>query len=339
MFGVMLVAMVTMGLAVVIGQDFFSARLMERGTSAFLVADGAMEYAISRIKQDPKLLAAPPADIRGGQIGGGTYRITINHVGISMYRVESVGTVHEVQRTVISFLYVQDPYAGFRKAILSHHDLLMTGSGECYGGTHANQSTELGGSVDVSGDVDSVRTTTVTGGGVNILNGTARSGRSPLIFPTLDFAHYYNIARENNMVYTGNYGLNGNYAPPGGVLWIDGNLTVTGKTWFKGCIIVTGTFRQNGGFVHEPVGTMPAIASREGNIEFYGGTAGAPVKILGLVYAKSGLITLHGNSPIRGNVMGWGGVTCHGNWGVVDLVEQKPEIEEDVVVEVVSWES
>lgn len=339
MFGVLVMAMVTVGLAVVIGQDFFSARLMERGTNAFLIADGAMEYAISRVKLNPSLLQAPTSEMLTGTLGAGRYALSIRAVGNSMYRLETVGTVGEVRRSVISFLFVQDPYAGFRKAILSNHDMLLTGSGECKGGTHANQSTLLEGSCDIWGDVDSVLTTTTKGGGWEIFDGSPQSNRPPLIFPTLDFAFYYAIARANKMVYTGNYAIKGTFAPPGGVMWFDGNLDILGTTTFTGCLIATGTIRQSGGFSLTKYKDYPALASREGNIEFYGGTKNAPVKVNGLVYTKSGSVYLHGNTPILGSVMGWGGVTCHGNWGVIDLSIQNPEIEEDVVVEVVSWET
>jgi hypothetical protein len=339
MFGVMLVSMVAMGLAVVIGQDFFSARLMERGTNAFLIADGAMEYAVARVKQDTSMLHVPSGEMVNGTLGPGRYTLSIRAVGSSMFRLETVGTVGGVQRRVISFLYVEDPYEGFRKAMLTNHDMLITGGGNCTGGTHANQNTALSGSCQIWGDVDSSLTTSTSGSGWTIYDGAPRSNQPTLIFPTVDLAHYYAIAQANGQVITGSQNFKGTYSPPGGVLWVDGDVTIQGKTVINGCLIATGTIRQTSGLTVNKYGTHPGMVSREGDILFYGGTSANPVKINGLVYSKSGQVWMHGETPILGNVMGWAGVSCHGKWGPIGLQIQNPEIEEDAVVEVVSWET
>jgi hypothetical protein len=105
---------------------------------------------------------------------------------------------------------------------------------------------------------------------------------------------YYNAAVANGTMFYGDCSFR-DYAPPGGIAWVQGNVTLKGT--ITGCIIATGNITANGGFTQIKVYNYPALVSQNGNISGNNSTAH------GLIYAKSGTVDLGGNFTVTGSVI------------------------------------
>jgi cytoskeletal protein CcmA (bactofilin family) len=138
-------------------------------------------------------------------------------------------------------------------------------------------------------------------------------------FPTVengmvDWTPFYNIAVANNQVF-GSQTINGNanWAIPGGVRWINGDLRVNGggNLTYSGCVIATGSIRINGGMTHTRLANLPALVSRDSTITMNGAHS-----IGGLVYAK-GDITWNGSGTFTGSILCGGNMTFNGTYGIL----------------------
>jgi len=105
----------------------------------------------------------------------------------------------------------------------------------------------------------------------------------------------YLIAASNNGAYFNGDQAFHTYAPPGGIAWINGNVTLKGN--ITGCIIATGNIFANGGYTQIKVGNYPALISQNGTVGGNNSTAH------GLVYARMGSLDLGGNFTITGSAI------------------------------------
>ncbi len=329
---VFVVSMAVTGMAALMGHDTHQGRRLEKRTQAALIAEGAAEYAIARIAADFSRLYSPTGDMLAGQMGQGSYRNELVQTGEDIYCLAATGTVGEVSFTIKAHLQVCDPYLVFRKAIFSDNSIDGGGNGQIVNSTHSNRNTTYYGNCRVDGRVDSVGVSTVQGN--SQVTGEVASNMPALMFPTLDLGYYYNVAAANGQVYSGDKSLKGNYAPAGGVMWVDGDVSIKAKTTFAGCLIATGTITQTGTFTQTQVEDFPALVSRDGDIGLWGGTV-----LNGVVYTKSGFVNIHGGTHLHGSIVSWGGVNLNGNWGVIDHKEERPEVEETQRVSLLAWES
>ena len=127
--------------------------------------------------------------------------------------------------------------------------------------------------------------------------------------PDIDLTPYYNWANSKSEVYHG-YTSSSSYTPNGGVLWVDGDVHISGGpgTTINGSIIATGNITISGAVDVTPTDTSFALASRNGNI-----TITSSGRITGLVYAKSGGLQHTANGEIVGQVIVNGDIMKAGN--------------------------
>ncbi|MFO7820663.1 MAG: hypothetical protein R6V56_01180, partial [Lentisphaeria bacterium] len=217
--------------------------------------------------------------------------------------------------------------------------LIATGGGalgDLAHGTHSNSNSTLKGHVTVKGDADSVGATNVKGAAT--VDGTINSGASSITFPKIDFDYYYNVAASNGEIYTPSGGkmniTGGTYSPAGGVMWVVGEVKISGDTTINGALFATGDIHQAGQCTVNKVGDLPAFASRDGDIHL----TGSGGSIEGAVYAASGRIDVTGYHRIQGSLIAWGEVFTRGNWGILDFVRENPKLEGGNTVEILAWE-
>lgn len=133
--------------------------------------------------------------------------------------------------------------------------------------------------------------------------------------PSVDLTPYYNIAMANTQVVNGSVTVKKNEVwgnIPGGVVWINGNLTVNGggSVTCTGCVIVTGSILINGTFNGVPVNSMPTLVSRDSTVEINGSH-----NIQGLVYSN-GDMRFNGAGQIVGEIMAGGNLIFNGSSSV-----------------------
>lgn len=148
--------------------------------------------------------------------------------------------------------------------------------------------------------------------------GTEKEGAvSPVIIPNIDLTPYYNAALASSAVSNNNVTLSGTYSPPGGILWVNGDITFESGT-FTGCFIATGniyTGTGNGTYTFRPVNQYPTLVCRDGDMTWQGGN-GSLVDFQGLVYLKTGSLDKSGNGDVNGlgSIIAAGGISKNGGW-------------------------
>lgn len=332
----MLIGLAAGSMGMMLQQDVFTMRRVVNRMKAREIADGAAHQALGFIANDPSQITMPSAELTGGTMGEGTYNVTLQDVGGGVKAIIAQGSVDNVSQTVKVYLRYPDFAFALQRGIFANGDLIGHGNGTVKNGTHSNQNTDFHGNVEVQGNASSTGTTTLQGAAR--VTGTVTSGAPRVSFPELDFDHYYQIALQNGQVFYGSgknnvYMLTGNYSPPGGVMWVVGNVDTKGNTNINGAVFATGNIEDHGKTRQTKFGEHPALASHSGYISFHGNS-----RFEGLVYAKSGSVFLHGSTAIVGSICAFGDVDSKGNWGQLDYQEQNPQLENDLIVKVLAWE-
>jgi hypothetical protein len=336
LFLTMLIGMAAAGFYAVYGRQLFTGKIVEERIKAREVATGAAAQALAFASADLEALVAPPAIVTGGQLGEGSYAVEITPLGNDYFLIRATGTVKNMTETVK--LYIRSPYdpRAFRRALFANGDIEMSGGGsvQCNleNGSHSNSDTDISGKVKVAGDAVSVGMTTLRGNAK--VGGVILSGADRIRFPRLDFDHYYNIAKDNGQVYNGDLHMKGDYSPPGGVMWVVGDVQISSHTTIHGALFATGSVHQAGSCDIYQVATLPAIASRDGNIFL----SGQSKNMQGIIYAASGKVDVTGSHGITGMILAWGDIILRGSWGVIDYNPDKPVLDEDDQLEILAWE-
>lgn len=172
-----------------------------------------------------------------------------------------------------------------------------------------------------SQDVD-CKTASLIGGGAVLPAGALSTNQNyPGPTPTgldqdlLGLNLYQAEAARNLQVYDGDVTVPGSYCPTGGIMWVNGNLTIQGAGAMTGCYIATGSIRMpasKGGNIVK-YANYPVLVSTDGNVEIY--MAG---EVRGLVYARTGAVTVKGSGSIYGQVLSRGNMDpVSGTWNFI----------------------
>jgi hypothetical protein len=118
--------------------------------------------------------------------------------------------------------------------------------------------------------------------------------------PDIDLTAWRDVAMANGQVYSSL--SDGNYTPPGGVIWVNGNVTLiaTGNIHISGKTVINSS---PGGF---------ALASQSGSI-----TMSSSGAINGLIYARAGDYTQTSNGNVTGQLVIKGDISKGGNSDVM----------------------
>jgi hypothetical protein len=122
-------------------------------------------------------------------------------------------------------------------------------------------------------------------------------------------------------VYNGNLQLTGSRDTviPGGVLWVNGNFSLSGSMKFTGCVIATGSVNISGSGDFTKVNNTPVIVSINSNISLSGSG-----KITGLIFAQNGAITKSGSGDVKGSLLCKGDLTKTGSWSTLTYTKFLP---------------
>mgnify|MGYP000037574939 CR=1 FL=1 len=301
-------------------------------TEALSVADGAAYQALAMVAENPDHVSSPPSDLTSGQIGDGTYDVSLEKLSDGTLLITSQATVEDHSETIRVFFRRPTSDKAFEKSVFSNGDFVGSGGGSVNSniehGTHSNQDTELKGHVSIGGNAAAVGSVSVKGGAS--VGGTTKDSADRIPFPELDFVHYQNEA--DTVLGTGGKTkmTGGTY---NGLIWVVGDVKISSHTTINGSLFATGDIDVSGDCDIYQDSDRPAYASKNGNIKLSGNG-----DVEGVVYAQSGRIDVSGSQRIAGALIAWGEVSVRGDWGMVDYTSQNPKLKGGNTVKVVAWE-
>lgn len=338
---ILLISGVVAGMVAMGHQQVFSAVRLRDLVKAQMIAEAGINDAYNVMKTN---FAARlnPANFPAKAFDGGTYDALVIPVGSNSASIVSTGFYGTATATVRADIKnfpiattngAPVPGGGtpYGFTILSGGDLNWAGNSDVImtnGNLHSNGSYLANGVNTIHGNVESCIGISLVGGAV--ITGT---GKAPVIsggtigtrvtnavpivsVPNIDLTPYYNAALANGQVFSGTKTISGTVSPPGGIMWVNGTLSL-GNGTFNGCFIATGAIDMqtsgNDTITLNKVNRYPLLASRDGSITV------KQVKLLtfsGLIYAKTGSFDKQGNGDViaKGAIIAAGNVTKNGGW-------------------------
>jgi formylmethanofuran dehydrogenase subunit C len=283
---------------------------------------------------------------------GGTYDVTVTSFSPTSAVISSVGVVNATKATVaLDILCTSSnlpsgqpaPTGAYACAVMSGGAMTWSGNSTLNmggGKLHSNTSLQISGNAGIIGNVSTVGKMTMSGNttiqgnsaaasyslsGNNTITGTKTTGTvAPIPIPNIDLTPYYNTALANGQVYSSSQNFSGNYSftPPGGIMWVNGDLSFSGNGVINGCIMATGNITVSGNITQsQQTGNFyPSLASQNGSITLSGNSFTQN----GLIYTKTGDITISGNVALYGSIISAGVFTLSGNFTAFNYQNSTP---------------
>lgn len=332
-------------------QRTFMARKLGDRTRALVIAEAGASEAYTILSTN-FALRTDPAAFPVTAFGGGTYDVTVTPLDDNMALITSTGVCGIAQESVI--LNVKNFPAGtgstppsnipnwpanvYGFAVVAGGNMSFVGNMDMNtsnGWIHANGSMYGNGVQTIRGNVSSsvsLDFPNITGEGAapsvsgNI--GTQVVGNVPLVtIPDINLTPYYNSASNYGQVFTtGTKSLSGTVSPPGGIMWVNGNIEF-GNGTYTGCFIATGNIEMkttgNGTIENNKVAGYPILVSQNGYILI---KQAKTWTFQGLVYCKTGYFDKQGNGDVfgRGTIMAAGNVSKNGGWSGMIYEDSTP---------------
>lgn len=246
---------------------------------------------------------------------GGAYTFSVlDGPSAGSIMVIATGEVNGITRTIQQILSGStSSTASFNYAVYANSNLLLNGAGGINGPTFAAGNITLTGATSINGDVTIMEGSTFKKNGVN-QPATVTTTQPPM--PEIDRAPYDAFLAQAAAQPTGNMTITGagTYNLNGGVLYVNGNLTVSGSRRIAGggTIVVTGNYSQSGAGNIDANTTI--IAGN--NLEISGSNV---VNSGGVLFAGNN-ITLSGAGDITGSVIAMNAVNASGAGRTIGLV-------------------
>jgi hypothetical protein len=305
-------------------QRAFMARRLGDRVRAKTLAEGGVAYAYRMLATNWSLRLNQSA-FPLTPFGGGSYDVAVKPVGDYAAVITSTGIY--AQATEVAALDVKfypqsgsvqtNLHGAYDCVIFAKGTITWSGCGTFSRGgrIHGNNNFTLSGSGDLNA-ADHTSTTMIALSGnacwmrgnarapvitdsKNHITGTKTVGAVPAItHPTLDLTPYYNHAVANGQVFTGPKTVNANTVVPGGVMWVNGALSISGNINLTGCFIATADIQIAGNGEHYSVNGYPAFVSRDSYIKMPGSK-----NVRGLMYTRVGDIEMSGGGSLQGQIL------------------------------------
>lgn len=337
---VFLIAIVAASMVAMGRQQIFAAAHLRDYVKAQMIAEAGANQAYNVMKTN---FAArlDPNNFPATDFDGGRYDATVESVSSNKASITSTGLYGSatamVKVDIQNFPSITSngaPVQGvdpFGFSVLSGGDLGWAGNSDMEmsnGWLHCNGAYSANGNNIVRGNVASHIGITMIGGATITGYGNAPSisggsiahpnlGGVPLVpVPSIDLTPYYNAALANKQVYSSGKSISGTVTPPGGIMWVNGSMTV-GNGTFTGCFIATGGIElqttSTDSITFKKVNQYPVLASRDGSITI---KQAKLFSFEGLIYCKTGSFDKQGNGDVYGvgSIIAAGNVTKNGGW-------------------------
>ncbi|HTL70521.1 MAG TPA: hypothetical protein VL404_04430 [Candidatus Eisenbacteria bacterium] len=311
-------------------QGLYNIKQLQYRAQAKYIADAGLADALGRLRTTWATSASYPSTT----LAGGTYQASVTTIS-GRTKVTATATANGV--TQVSTAEVVGPglsaldyvFAAGGDASIDAGTGQSSGTinGDMYsGGDFTLDGPASGGTMTVTGDIQAAGNYTDSGGSSTTVNGTATPSFSTAVaFPTVDYSYYQTIAQTNG------YYVNGNvtYAsgampasPAGGVIYVNGDVTINGTQNTNACIVATGsiTISKTGNTYAKVTITRPATtpessfpaAMCQGNFTWSTtGNGDGYVNITGLIYTQGNFTVASANHEtftLTGSVVAAGNI-------------------------------
>ena len=329
------------------GQRAFVARQLADRTRAHAIAETGVSKAYAALSADfeARTNTTPSAPI---SYGGGSYRIQYEPVGEDGVVIKSTGRRNgqEVEVIVDARMHnlLSEPQrVAYSHSILVDGDISWTGCGVFNSNStiHANGAIKQAGCGELdanltacvsvtlkgnSGFVDGDVTAPEVKGKTSKVYGTiTETDVAEVPIPVLELTPYYLEALAHGEVYEGSQTISHAFSPDGGIMWVNGNLSINGSEAVSGCFIATGDIKVSGTVTHTKAQSYPGFVSRDGDIKFSGSGTWE-----GLVYTRIGHVEIVGGGGLTGSIICGGDFKKAGSSTIFDYVESVPVAPNDV---------
>jgi len=306
--------------------------------------DGVFSLVMGQLSEDePESIS----EAIKNDYANGSFSLTITPISNKYVIINSVGKCGDAART--AEVLIDDENAGsegstpatdyssmegFNYAVLSGGTFNFRGAGTVTGSKmHSNSAIDVSGSagsnLDISSSVEiSIGNVTIDGSltapvvdshkNSNIIGGTSEQPVPPVKIPDIDLTPYLAWAQQNGEVHNG-FTISSSYTPVGGVLWVNGDVTISSHAVINGSIIATGSIHVSGAVEINPTTTVFAMASRDGDI-----TNTSSGRLNGLIYAKTGNYSQTANGELYGQLIINGTIKKGGNSDIINFVRSVP---------------
>jgi hypothetical protein len=331
------------------GQHVRSVARVRDHIQAQMIAEAGANAAYAMLKADWDA-RLDPGNFPWTLFSEGSYDAEVTPVGNNGAVIQCVGECRGVQAEVI--VDVQNrgtpgsppsgplpPVGAYECSILAGA-IDWGGNGQTTGGgkVHSNSFYDQSGTTDAFVDQVTAVTRIYGNGSVTLtadcvspsyqkkfparITGTATVGPvAPIPIPDIDLTPYYHWALANGEVYASDPG---HYQPVGGVMWVEGDVHISGGANINGCIIATGDMHITGNSNYSRVGDLPCLISRDGSIHL-----SSHIYTEGLMYVPNGDIALTGGGEHTGSIFCSGTLKKTGSWGAVNYANSTPPADPD----------
>lgn len=339
---IVIVASVTALAAVIAAislQRAYTAKLRADEIRALAIAEAGANDAYSVLATN-WAARTNPAAFPPTVYGDGMYAVRVQPVSNNYAIITSTGTCgRAVQWVMLDAVNYTEGTQGtdedaFNYAILCGSTFTFRGCGNISGGDgrprlHSNATLDIRGSAGVDLDIQS--STKISIGNNITINGSVKApvldyrpnkvtitggatvGPVPLVtIPDIDLTPYYNWALAHGEVKDGFSLSGGTYNANGGIIWVNGNVQISGHAVVNGSIIATKDIKISGQADINQTGFGFALASRDASIDY---TSSGTTR--GLIYAKTGNFKQTANGRIEGQLIIKGTIDKGGSSDVV----------------------
>lgn len=301
-------------------QDLFMIERLKKSAQAQHLAEAGLNHALGVLQanfNDKDNSSKFPLI----SLGPGTFDATVTtQAGTNRVLISSVGIVGGVQRRVSA--EVLGPTTSALVYILaggSAIDLRLTASstaditGDVYALSNIDlKATASGASINIHNAGNVYAGGSISSAG-NVSTGILNPNWSSVVgFPVMDFSYYKNIAMANGSYYSTNKTFDSGSPlpanPAGGVIYVDGNITVSAAQSTRACLIAANNIEiTQGTTTIDQYDNFPAMMTQTGNITIRSTGAAAQGKLVatGLVYSGNNFSISgnHNSASVTGSII------------------------------------
>jgi hypothetical protein len=343
-------------------QRAFMARKLSDRIHAKVIAEAGANEAYARLvtnfQDRDNADAFPKTPYADGAYDVGLQNVSpyVSIIHCTGYYGSAVAEVILDVKNYVDGLPGSESEAAYTYAVVSNGDTTWAGDGFFSVSTklHANSRFKISGNASMNANVSSSVKIEIKGGASTIdgniaapwihgstknVTGTAATEPVPQVdIPNIDLTPYYNMALSNGEVYDGPLTLTEATVPAGGIMWVNGDLSLSGSGTLTGCFIATGDIHLVGSSDQVQVEDFPAFVSRDGDINLAGNG-----DYEGLVYAKIGNVDLTGSGTLSGSIIAGGDVYKAGASTIITYEDSTPtapgeDATENSTLAVTAWQ-
>lgn len=358
----MVVVLICSSISILVLRNSYTTTRYKYSTQAYFLAEAGVEEALKELKND---FSYSPSGFPK-TLGAGTYNISISRYSGDASRklIISSGTVRNVSKTIRVQVHYTGPDAfnypalgGGKLTVAGGSTISNSGPVDIHSNSPANSgAVQVGARATwfqpvntglVEGNASACGHVDIYNDGISTVTGTTTHYAPYVELPPFDdnfFQYYYNLAQADGKIYSGVQIFTSD--PCAGttnhVVYVDGQVRLTGTWEMTGCIVATGKIIVNkwasGHITQHIYGNLPAFMSKGSDVEIWD-----PTDIEGMVYANGfieidSIFGTYGPTVVYGALYGKSWVNIKNKTELHYVRPNPPGLPSDLIgVDILSW--